>query len=159
VNNRSPVGLVSRQYDAVDWACVLCDYRIQWPSQQISECASMRLPIRQLSCRLFLAKHRITLVCQHPYSPDLAPWDFWFFSKLKSPLKVRRFVNATVTQYTSSVKGVSLPTDWPHGGVTVHGCAGKSPPTDCQVTSRPRDRFSRYSKWLDTFQTGLVYQS
>ena len=28
VNSRSPVGLVSRQWDAVDWACVLCDRRI-----------------------------------------------------------------------------------------------------------------------------------
>ena len=26
----------------------------------------------------------------------------------------------------------------------------------CQVTSRPRDQFSRYSKWLDTFRTALV---
>jgi len=57
--------------------------------------------------------HSIALmqVCQHPYGPDLAPCDFWFFSKLKSPLKMGRFVNATVTQYTSSVNGVSLPTD------------------------------------------------
>jgi len=54
----------------------------------------------------FLAKHHITQVCQHPYSPDLAPCDFWFFSKLKSPLKVRRFLNAIVTQYTSSVNGI-----------------------------------------------------
>jgi hypothetical protein len=28
VNSHSPVGLVSRQWDAVDWACVLCDHRI-----------------------------------------------------------------------------------------------------------------------------------
>ena len=28
VNRRSPVGLVSRQWDAVDWACVVCDCRI-----------------------------------------------------------------------------------------------------------------------------------
>jgi hypothetical protein len=28
VNSHSPVGLVSRQWDAVDWACVLCDRRI-----------------------------------------------------------------------------------------------------------------------------------
>ena len=27
-SNHSPVGLVSRQWDAVDWACVLCDCRI-----------------------------------------------------------------------------------------------------------------------------------
>ena len=31
--------------------------------------------------------------------------------KAKSLLKVRRFVNATVTQYTSSVNEVLLPTD------------------------------------------------
>jgi len=29
VNSHSPVGLVSRQWDADDWACVLCDRRIQ----------------------------------------------------------------------------------------------------------------------------------
>ena len=28
VNSHSPVGLVGRQWDAVDWACVLCDRRI-----------------------------------------------------------------------------------------------------------------------------------
>jgi hypothetical protein len=38
----------------------------------------------------FLAKHHITQVCQPPYSPDLALCDFWFFPKLKSPLKVRK---------------------------------------------------------------------
>jgi hypothetical protein len=41
--------------------------------------------------------------------------------------------------------------------VTVHGCAVRSPLTGCRVTSRPRDRFSRYSKWLDTFRTALVH--
>ena len=40
-----------------------------------------------------------------PYSPDLSPCDFWLFPKLKSQL------NTTVTQYTNSVNGVSLPTD------------------------------------------------
>ena len=57
------------------------------------------------------AKHLISQICQPPHSPDLAPCDFWLFPKLKSPLKLRRFVNATVTQYTISVKEVSLPTD------------------------------------------------
>ena len=40
--------------------------------------------------------------------------------------------------------------------MNVHGCTVRSPLTGCQVTSRPRDRFSRYSKWLDTFRTILV---
>ena len=104
----------------------------------------------------FLAKHHITQVRQPPYSPYLVPCDFWFFAELKSSYNVRRFVNATVTQYTSSVNGVSLPNDYPHGTVTVHSCAVGSTLTGCQVTSRPRDRFSRYSKWTDTFRTGLV---
>jgi len=36
----------------------------------------------------FLAMHHINQVCQLPYSPDLAPCNFWLFPKLKSPLKV-----------------------------------------------------------------------
>ena len=104
----------------------------------------------------FLAKHCITQVCQHPYSPDLDPCDFWLFPKLKSLLTVRRFVSTMVTQYTSSINGVSLPTDYPHGRVTVHGCTIRSHLTGCKVTSRPLDRFSRYSKWLATFLTGLI---
>jgi hypothetical protein len=39
---------------------------------------------------------------------------------------------------------------------TVHGCAVRSPLTDYQVTSRPGDRFSRYSKWLSTFRADQV---
>jgi len=57
-----------------------------------------------------MAKHHIAQVCQPSYSPGLAPCDFWLFPKLKLPLK-GRFVNAIVTQYTSSVNGFSLPTD------------------------------------------------
>ena len=39
----------------------------------------------------FLVKHQIIQVTQLPYSPDLAPCDFWLFPKLKSPLKERDF--------------------------------------------------------------------
>ena len=38
----------------------------------------------------FLAKYQITQVNQPHYSQDLAPCDFWLFSKLKSPLKGKR---------------------------------------------------------------------
>jgi len=67
-------------------------------------------------------------------------------------------VNAMVTQYTSSVNDVSLSSDWPYGIVTVHGCIVRSPMTGCQVTSRPTELFSRYSKWSDTFRTALVHR-
>ena len=39
----------------------------------------------------FLAKHQVTQVTQAPYIPDLVPFDFWLFPKLKSPLKGKRF--------------------------------------------------------------------
>ena len=39
----------------------------------------------------FLVKHQITQVTQSPYSPDLAPCDFWLFPILKSLLKEKGF--------------------------------------------------------------------
>ena len=107
VNSHSPVGLVSRQWDAADWACVLCDRRLHndWASRDNAPAHSTVI------VRAFLANLHIAHVCQPPYSADFAPCDFWVFPKLKSLLKRRKFVNPTVTRYTSSVNGVSLPTD------------------------------------------------
>ena len=65
-------------------------------------------------------------------------------------------VNVTVTQCTSSVNGVSLPTDQSHGTVTVHGYTVRSPLTVCQATSNPIYRLPRYSKWTDIFRSALV---
>jgi hypothetical protein len=39
----------------------------------------------------FLAKNGIPHVRQVPYSPDMAPCDFWLFPRLKTPLKDSRF--------------------------------------------------------------------
>ena len=39
----------------------------------------------------FLAKKGIPVVPQPPYSPDLSPWDFFLFPKLKFHLKGRHF--------------------------------------------------------------------
>jgi transposase len=44
-----------------------------------------------LLIREFIAKNETTVVPQPPYSPDLAPADFFPFHKLKSTLKGRRF--------------------------------------------------------------------
>jgi transposase len=41
--------------------------------------------------RDFLARHAMTVLPQPPYSPDLAPADFFLFPKLKSTLKGRSF--------------------------------------------------------------------
>jgi len=37
-----------------------------------------------------LAKHNIAMVPQPPYSPDVAPADFFLFPRLKTPLKGHR---------------------------------------------------------------------
>jgi hypothetical protein len=100
MNSHSPVRLVSRQWDVVDWACLLCDRRIH--NNRASRVANLH------HCAFLFysshagffgggAKYRITQVCEHPYRPHLALCDFWFFPKLNSPLKVKIFVNATVT--------------------------------------------------------------
>ena len=119
------------------------------PSVKLHWC----LPIIQHSCRFFFFWQSITSSrsLSPTYSPDLAACDFWLFPKLKTSLKGKRFVNATVTQYTSCQRRVTADL------LAPQGCTVRSPLTGYQVTSRPRDRFSRYSKWLDTFQTALIY--
>ena len=113
VQSHSPVGLVRLQWGAVDWTCVLCDRRIH------NDRESRSVSSRQCACPFYSshagfffgkASHHSSLSAPL-YSQDLAPCDFWLFPKLKSPLKGRRFVNVTVTQYTSSVNSISLPTD------------------------------------------------
>jgi hypothetical protein len=53
VNTHSPVGLISRQWDAAEWACVLCYCRIH--NDRASRSASSRqcaCPFYSSSCRL-----------------------------------------------------------------------------------------------------------
>jgi hypothetical protein len=46
---------------------------------------------KALSVKQFLAQKSITGMEHPPYSPDLAPNDFWLFEKINSALKGRRF--------------------------------------------------------------------
>lgn len=48
-------------------------------------------PHTALVIREFLTKHSTTVMPQPPYSPDMAPCDFFLFPKLKRPLKGQRF--------------------------------------------------------------------
>ena len=56
----------------------------------------------------FLAKHSITVLPHPPYSPDLAPCDFFLFPMLKRPLKGRRFetIPETKANATKELKGI-----------------------------------------------------
>ena len=107
-------------------------------------------------CAGFCGKSLHHPILSAPYSTDLAPCAFWLYPQLKLPLKRRRFANATLTQYTSSVYSIWLPTYQPHGKVTVHGRTARSPLTDCHVTSSSHIWFLRYSKWTDTPLTALI---
>jgi histone-lysine N-methyltransferase SETMAR len=46
----------------------------------------------------FLAKNSIIKMDHPPYSPDLAPRDFWLFPKLKNALKGQRFADLSDVQ-------------------------------------------------------------
>jgi hypothetical protein len=86
VTSHSPVGLISDQWDAVDWTCAPCDCHIQndWASRSASSwlCSCSFYS----SCAGFFGKSS-----HHPglsapsYSQDLTHCDFWVFPKLKSP--------------------------------------------------------------------------
>ena len=57
----------------------------------------------------FLAKHNIPLVRQAPYSPDMAPCDFWLFPKLKMPLKGTRFESPEDIMRSATAQLYSIP--------------------------------------------------
>ena len=50
VNSHSPVGLVNRQWEAVDWACVLCDRRIH------NDRASISAKLHQCACPFYSSR-------------------------------------------------------------------------------------------------------
>ncbi|UYV84067.1 hypothetical protein LAZ67_X001053 [Cordylochernes scorpioides] len=55
-----------------------------------------------LLVRDFLAKNNTLMIPQPPYSPDLAPCDFFLFPKLKRPMKRRRY--ATLDEIKTASK-------------------------------------------------------
>jgi hypothetical protein len=55
-----------------------------------------------LSVREFLAKHSILVVPHPPYSPHLAPCDFFLFPRLKNTLKEKRFQDVAEIQLNTT---------------------------------------------------------
>ena len=62
-----------------------------------------------VSVRQFLAKNNTTVLDHPPYSPDLAPCDFFLFPKLKSSLKGARFesVKSITENSTNQLKAIA----------------------------------------------------
>jgi AraC-like DNA-binding protein len=62
-----------------------------------------------LSAREFLAKHSVPVVPHPPYSPDLAPCDFFLFPRLKSTLKGKRFQDVAEIQLNTTRQLQAIP--------------------------------------------------
>jgi len=62
-----------------------------WKNQTLMWHHNNALSHMSLLIRSYLAKHQTSVVPHPPYSPDLAPADFFMFPKLKTTLKGRRF--------------------------------------------------------------------
>jgi transposase len=62
-----------------------------------------------LSVREFLGKHSIRVVPDPPYSPDLAPCDFFLFPRLKSSLKGKRFQDVAEMQLNTTRQLQAIP--------------------------------------------------
>ena len=78
MNSHSLVGLVSRQWDAVDWTYVLWELRI-YNDQARRSATSRHCACPLYSCRAgFLAKHHITHVCQPPTAQIWQPATYGF---------------------------------------------------------------------------------
>jgi hypothetical protein len=151
------VGLVSRQWDAADWVCVPCGRRIH------NDLAS-RLAT-PLQCTYPFYSSRTGSSGKASHHPDLATPLHPKFGSMrllafpKTKIAVEREETCECDCHTvQKLSQRRLTADWlaPHRIVTVHGCTVRSPLTGCQVTSRSRDRFWRYSKWTDTFWAVLV---
>jgi transposase len=62
-----------------------------------------------LSAREFLAKHSIPVVPHPPYSPDLAPCDFFLFPRLKITLNGKRFQDVAEIQLNTTRQLQAIP--------------------------------------------------
>ncbi|GBO33455.1 Histone-lysine N-methyltransferase SETMAR [Araneus ventricosus] len=66
-------------------------------------------PHRALIVKKYLARHSITTLEHPPYSPDLAPPDFYLFPRLKMKLKGHRFEDSdeVIENATKHMKDLS----------------------------------------------------
>jgi hypothetical protein len=156
MNSHSPVGLVSQQWDTVDWACVLSDRHIH--NNQASRSASSR------QCECLFYSSRAGFFGKASHHPGLsAPLQhefgsLWLLAFPKAKITVEREEICQCDSNTvHKLSQQRLTTDWLAPQESDCSRMHSKVSSDCcQVTSRPRHWFLRYSKWLDTFRTALV---
>jgi len=93
VKSHSSVGLVSRQWDAVDWACVLCDHSIH------NDRASRSASLRKCACPFYSSRAGFFGKASHhpgppvPLQPRFGSLRLLTFPKAKIAVERGRFVN------------------------------------------------------------------
>ena len=95
-----------------------------------------------------------------PYSPDLAPCDFWLFPILKSPLKGKRI--QTIDEIEENTRGQLMTIGGTVWGPQVPTLKGTKMSLTCveyflYFVSSSINVSSFHVMWLDTFWTSLVY--
>ena len=95
-----------------------------------------------------------------PYSPDLAPWHFWLFPKLKSPLKGKRF--QTTDEIQENTMGQLMATGrtvWGPKVPTLKGTEAWLSYVQCflYLVSSSINVSIFHSTWLDAFWPDLTY--
>ena len=106
-----------------------------------------------------LMKHLITQITQCPYSPDLVPCDFSFFSKLKSPLKGERFQTTSEIQENTTGQLMMIGrTVWGPKVPTLKGTEVSLSDAQCflYLVSSLINASIFHSIWLHTFWTGPI---
>ena len=96
-----------------------------------------------------------------PRPPDLTPWDFWLFSKLKSPSKGKRF--QTIDEIQENMTGqliVTGRTVWGPKVPTLKGVEASLSYVQYFLYPVSSSNVSIFRiTWLDTFWTDLVYET
>ena len=89
------------------------------------------------------------------YSPDLAPYNFWLFAKLKSSLKRKRFQTVDEIQGQLMVTGKTL---WGPKVPTLKGTEASLSSVQCFLclVSSSVSVSIFHSMWLDAFWTDLM---
>ena len=105
----------------------------------------------------FLAKLQISQVTQPPYSPGLAPCNFWLFLKLKSPSKEK-----TIDEIQENMMGQLMAIGRPVWGPkmpTLEGTEASLSHIQCflYLVSSSTNVSVFHITWLDTFWTDLTY--
>ena len=135
-------------------SCTAWPSQLQWPSEQISFITTMRLRVLQLSCRLFWQSITSLRTVSPPLQPRFGSPRILALPKTKIAVEnegICEFEGHAVRKLSQG----SLTADRLAPRESVHGWRETSPLTGCQVTSRPREGSSRYSKWPDTFRTAI----